>query len=189
MRRIGLTLVLALFATVPHLNASGPLGIYGIVEKVVFEPNEAAAERIQIWGAFAYCDATGYPNLTISTVGRGYLYFRLPTAAETSSARHVEVIRNEWSDLKGVAGTGQAIGFGSWGYIGAFGGLRPDIRSPSPPYLIDASRPNQLPDMRVRPSSERPASPALYATNAGISKISAAGTHAAIVKQLQDALK
>ena len=38
------------------LKASGPLGIYGIVEKVVFEPNEQAPERIQLWGAFAYVD-------------------------------------------------------------------------------------------------------------------------------------
>src|SRR5437879_11685695 len=35
------------------LIASGPVGIYDIIEKVIFEPNEQAPERIQIWGGFA----------------------------------------------------------------------------------------------------------------------------------------
>src|SRR2546427_12470263 len=35
------------------LIASGPVGIYAIIEKVIFEPSEQAPERIQIWGAFA----------------------------------------------------------------------------------------------------------------------------------------
>src|SRR5437899_4725364 len=38
------------------LIASGPVGIYAIIEKVIFEPNEQAPERIQIWGAFAVVD-------------------------------------------------------------------------------------------------------------------------------------
>ena len=38
-------------ATVP-VGASDPVGIYAVVKKVVFEPNETAPERIQIWGAF-----------------------------------------------------------------------------------------------------------------------------------------
>jgi hypothetical protein len=44
-------------------------------------------------------------------------------------------------------------------------------------------------DLRVRPESEAPATPAIYATNAGIVKLSAEGSHAAIVKQLRDGLK
>ena len=36
------------------LRGSGPVGIFGIVEKVVFEPDERAPERIQVFGAFAY---------------------------------------------------------------------------------------------------------------------------------------
>ena len=31
---------------------NGNIGIYGIVDKVVFEPDENAPERIQIWGLF-----------------------------------------------------------------------------------------------------------------------------------------
>jgi hypothetical protein len=148
--------------------ASGPIGIYGIIERVVFEPDEQTAQRIQVWGAFAYAEP-GAPT-TISPVVRGYLYFQLP---ESDPA---DVARREWSDLKAVAGTTQAVAFGSWFYGGRFGALRPDGASTPGPY------------MRVRPASERPASPAVYQTNAGVMKLSATGSHAAIVKQLQDAL-
>jgi len=41
----------------------------------------------------------------------------------------------------------------------------------------------------VRPESEAPGYAALYHTNAGIVKLSETGGHAAIVKQLKDALK
>ena len=47
--------VLVLFAA-GDLIASGPVGIYAMVDKVVFEPNDTAPERIQIWGAFALVD-------------------------------------------------------------------------------------------------------------------------------------
>src|SRR5687768_10357820 len=66
-----------------HLGASGPLGIYGIVEKVVFEPNEQSPERIQVWGAFAYVDGGVGSSLTVSAPKRGYLYFRLGSSADS----------------------------------------------------------------------------------------------------------
>ena len=114
-----LLVMMGLLVGATQLTASGPLGIYGIVEKVVVEPNEETPERIQVWGAFAYVD--GAAGLTVSAVKRGYLYFRFPTVADGVTHRsQVEVIKNEWADLKAVAGTGQAIGFGRWGYIGAF---------------------------------------------------------------------
>jgi hypothetical protein len=168
-----------------HLAASGPLGLYGIVERVVFEPTEQAPERIQVWGAFAYFDAAGQ-GLSISPAKRGYLYFRMPAGA---SAGELDLIKNEWRDLKSVAGTGQAIGFGRWGYIGAFGGLQPDVRSNNPPYILERAPGNPLTDLRVRLATETPTTPAQYQTNAGIVKLSEGGSHAAIVKQLQDALK
>ena len=43
-------------------------------------------------------------------------------------------------------------------------------------------------DIRVRPAAEPPANPAVYQTNAGVVKISDQGNHAAIVKQLKEAL-
>jgi hypothetical protein len=162
-------------------QASGPVGIYAIVEKVVFEPSEQAPERIQVWGAFAYADAAGGRALAISPARRGYLYFKLPTViAGFTEPSQLETVRKEWADLKAVAGTGQAIAFGSWGY-------RSNNR---PPHLLErGSRGGEAADMRVRPASEAPASPAAYQTNAGIVKLGADGSHAAVVKQLQEALK
>lgn len=171
--------VVGLLVGAAHLTASGPMGIYGIVEKVVFEPNETVPERIQVWGAFAYVDGMDGQGLTVSAAKRGYLYFRI-------DASQADIIKKEWADLKAVAGTEQAIAFGYWGYIGAFRGLQPDVRSDSPPYILERG---QLADLRVRPASDAPASPALYQTNAGIVKLSATGSHAAIVNQLKDALK
>jgi hypothetical protein len=191
MKSSGRVLVMmGLLVGATHLTASGPLGIYGIVEKVVVEPHEKTPERIQVWGAFAYVDGAAGQSLTVSTAKRGYLYFRLPTGADGVTDRsQVEVIKKEWADLKAVAGTGQAIGFGQWGYIGAFPGLKPDTRSNMPPYILERAQVNQQTDLRVRPASEAPGSPALYQTNAGIVKLREGGSHAEIVKQLQDALK
>src|SRR5688500_8246933 len=109
-RKLILAFVVLLAGAV-NLGASGPLGIYGIVEKVVFEPNEQSPERIQVWGAFAYVDGGVGSSLTVSAPKRGYLYFRLGSSADS-------LVKNEWADLKSVAGTGQAVGFGRWGYIG-----------------------------------------------------------------------
>src|ERR1041384_8220245 len=39
--------------------ASDPIGIYALVDKVVFEPSAANPERIQVWGAFAIAEGTG----------------------------------------------------------------------------------------------------------------------------------
>jgi hypothetical protein len=177
-----------LLAGAVNLGASGPLGIYGIVEKVVFEPNEQSPERIQVWGAFAYVDGGVGQSLATSAAKRGYLYFRLmPDAGQTT-----QLIRNEWADLKSVAGTGQAVGFGRWGYIGGFGSLQPDAASGMPPYIleraIDGRANARQTDMRVRPASETPARPALYQTDSGVVKLSETGSHAAVVKQLKAAL-
>ena len=184
------TIVVTVLILATPLTASGPLGIYGIVEKVVFEPNEQAPERIQLWGAFAYVDGTAGESLTISPANHGYLYFRLPGAGDgQTTAEQLQAIRREWSDLKSVAGTGQAVGFGHWGYIGAFSQLRPDVRSKMPPYILERAPGNPQTDLRVRPASERPEQPALYRTETGVLKLPATGSHAAIVQQLRAALE
>ena len=169
------------------LTRSGGVGIYGIVEKVVMEPNESAPQRIQVWGAFAYVETSAGFGTTVSVAKRGYLYFRLEAPAY--GAFDARVVRNEWADLKAVAGTGQAVGFGSWGYIGGFEGLQPDRHSRNPPYIIESSAGRPLTDLRVRPAAEAPAAPALYQTDTGIVKLSDAGSHAAIVRRLREALK
>src|SRR5262245_43159473 len=67
----GVLLVAAAAAT--RAGASFPVGVYAIVDKVVFEPAEAEAQRVQIWGVFALWEdgeATGY-----RAPQRGFLYY------------------------------------------------------------------------------------------------------------------
>src|SRR5881397_513962 len=94
-----LVLLILVLAAV-DLMASGPVGIYGIVEKVIFEPNQNSPERIQVWGAFAFVDGGVNGSGRISQPQRGYLYFTLPSG-NTQAAP----VRAEWSDLKAIAGT------------------------------------------------------------------------------------
>src|SRR5882724_1674420 len=84
--------------------ASDPTGVYALVDKVVLEPNDSAPERIQIWGTFIVSTAEFGGNYNQPV--RGYLYFSLPSGKE-------QLAKTEWSDLKKIAGTGQAIAFGS----------------------------------------------------------------------------
>jgi len=85
-------------------RASDPVGVYALIDKVVFEPNSDTPERIQLFGVFALHDRDN-PN-TYQTPQRGYLYFTLPAAKEG-------VARKEWADLKDMAGKHQVVAFGS----------------------------------------------------------------------------
>src|SRR6266511_2782240 len=99
-----LTLLLALFGVgAGRALASDPVGIYALVDKVVFEPNETDPERIQVWGAFAIAEGYGY---TYKNAERGYLYYKVNPDKPSAC-------RNEWTDMKSIAGTGQIIAFGS----------------------------------------------------------------------------
>jgi hypothetical protein len=175
-----------ILGTTTPARSSGALGLYGIVEKVVFEPNETAPTRLQVWGAFAFVEMTGGPGLIVSPAARGYLYFRLDGGRDLS---RTEVIRREWADLKAVAGTGQAVGFGSWGYIGDFARLRPDIAPGQPSSVYEESPGRPYTDLRVRPATEAPVHPVLYGTESGMVKLSETGSHADIVKRLKEALR
>lgn len=190
--------ILVLLAAV-NLRASGDIGIYGIIERVVFEPNERAPERIQVWGAFAYADkgAAG----SVSPVKRGYLYFTVSPAVITVNGTVLypkpgtskvvpPAVLAEWNDLKTVAGTGQAIAFGLWDYTGRFTTLDPNASSSNVPHIYEKVPGGpRVTDMRVRSETEPPASPAVYQTNVGIVKLSDQGAHADLVKELRSALK
>ena len=156
-----------LLAGLADLSASGLVGIYGIVEKVIFEPSATSPERVQIWGAFSFVNG-GVAGAGTSKPQRGYLYFTLPSRNRDDQL----AAKMEWMDLKAVAGTGQAVGFGSWFYGGPFGGFEQRTGA----------------DVRVRPESENPANPTVYSTDAGIVKLTEQGSHADIVKQLKAAL-
>jgi hypothetical protein len=150
--------------TAVTLSASDPVGVYAIVQKVVFEPNDKAPERIQIWGAFALADTVRGGN-SYTRPQHGYLYYSLPKGKESTALK-------EWADFKAVAGTGQGIAFGSRRY----------------PMLV-----------KVRPDSEKPASPDSYspdssfANGIGITKVNPAPGYqdnmTDIIAQLKAALK
>jgi hypothetical protein len=86
-----------------NTGASDWIGIYARIDKVVFEPNATAPERIQIWGAFAM--ASKENRSSYEPAKRGYLYYSIKPGKE-------DVCRKEWADLNAKAGTDQIIGFG-----------------------------------------------------------------------------
>lgn len=156
-----------------HVLASGQAGIYGIVERVVFEPDARAPERVQIWGAFALIERSGtvrpghtevqgqvFTNYVYSKPASGYLYFRLPDVT-----KEIENARREWSDLASVAGTQQAVAFGYW----------------------DRYRGDTL--MRIRDKASKPENPDQYYTDVGVAKLAASGSHANIVSELRKLLE
>lgn len=146
--------------------ASGPIGIYALIDKVVFEPNETAPDRVQIWGAFVIADRQqGRP---VFPAKRGYLYFQLPgEGVWREGMSRSEVARREWGDLTAVAGTEHAVGFAS-SWVGS------DISASVDPY-------------RVRPLSEPPAAPNAYVLNAGVVQLHAGGSSDEILNQLRAA--
>jgi hypothetical protein len=82
--------------------ASGAIGVYALIDKVVFEPDSNRPERIQIWGAFVF-PSPGSPN-SFAAPQRGYLYYKrsdddLPTLLE-------------WANLRDAARTHRVVGFG-----------------------------------------------------------------------------
>jgi hypothetical protein len=85
-------------------SASVPLGVYAVVDKVVLEPADTESHCVQIWGTFALWD--GKPGLGYRAPERGYLYY-------SCSREQIGICRNEWADLKAMAGTGRMVGFGS----------------------------------------------------------------------------
>ena len=99
-----LIVVVLAAASALHVSASVPLGVYAVVDKVVLAPADTDPQRVQIWGTFALWD--GKPGLGYRAPERGYLYYSCPK-------EQVGICRNEWADLKSMAGMGQMIGFGS----------------------------------------------------------------------------
>jgi hypothetical protein len=174
------SLLTILLLSVSELVASGSAGVYAIVEKVVFEPNEQAPERIQIWGAFTLRDGGSGPVLTPQC---GYLYFTLPPTQKEAALK-------EWADFKAIAGTGQAVAFGTFYYIGQFSDELISGPAGMPPYIL-VERPGAIPMAKkiLRTESATPTSPDSYPANIGLIKLSSTGNLAGVVEQLKQALK
>jgi hypothetical protein len=109
--------ILAMTAWLGVIHASGPLGVYALVDKVTFEPNAEKPERIRISGVFIAAKETPDNSTVYGEPQRGYLYLVL-TKVKGDLAPQVSndaLARREWSDLKSIAGTRQVVGFGtSW---------------------------------------------------------------------------
>jgi hypothetical protein len=150
--------------------ASGSTGIFAIVEKIVFEP-ASAPQRVRIYGAFALLDSR---SGGFGEVQKGYIYFQLPP--DESQAR---AARLEWTELRGVAGTGKAVAFGRWNYGGNFSGN--NMR-----YLLPQGKGGEL---VVRKETDAPGVPVVYLTDTGIVRLPDEGNLAAMVKRLKSALQ
>jgi hypothetical protein len=143
--------LVSLIATV-SLRASDPVGVYALVEKVVLEPNDNEPVRAQIWGAFALSDGTSGDGYVAPQVG--YLYY-------SCALTHVRMCRNEWSDLKAVAGRGTGVGFGG----------------------------RYLDSGRVRKAAEKPANPDEYPIKMGVVRMGTLHDQSMIMTKLKLALE
>jgi hypothetical protein len=106
MSRIAWVMALAVVLMVSATaGASGPLGGYLIVDKVILEPADAPT-TVQIWGSIILAKDEDGNKFTAPQ--RGYVYYKAPKGSENRC-------RREWADLKKSEGKGQVIGFGgSW---------------------------------------------------------------------------
>ena len=141
--------------------ASDPIGVIAILTKVQMEPNDQAPERIKLWGAFSVPTPGG--GVHRNPARKGVTYFKLTPGRETE-------IRNEWADLKAMAGTGRAVGFGSF-WVPA----------------NDPARPGLHVAAEVRVYAEDAAAVAMpYPTNIGIQRL---GTYPAdVIAELRTVL-
>jgi len=183
--RITLTL-LGLISIPAGLFASlRDLQVYGIVERVVFEPSEKDPRRIRIYGAFALLYVNQDPVLRGNgpySPTKGFLYFKLPESDRADLKKQLqETAKKEWADLKAVAGTGQAVTFGSW--TSAFLGTLRDSRVNG----FVSSDGNYA--LRVYGTAERGADAIPYTMDSGIVKIQSQGRYAELIPLLEKTLK
>jgi len=184
--QVSIVLLLILLATT-YVSASGVVGIYAIVSKVVLEPNDQTPERIQIWGAFTFVDRGTGIERTLRP-RRGYLYFKLPSADESPTLRMAAL--TEWSDFKSIAGTGEAVAFGQFFFNGAFSEdlISQQAGTASSIVTRDMAYDRSHAENPVRAESTSPSSPSYYPMNMGLTKLSATGNLSAIVRELQGIL-
>src|SRR5215472_13856011 len=114
-------------AIAPVLCGSDFTGVYAKIDRVVVENDTA-----QVWGVFAAAKPNDR-NDYLPPV-RGYLYFKLGPNAELT--------RNEWNDLKQVAGKDEIVAFGT----------RPFTA-------------------QIHKTGEKPANPDVYSMNTGVNRV------------------
>ena len=187
--------VLILLLATSALRASGQAGIYAIVSKVVFEPNDKAPERIQIWGAFTLVDGGNGTGGKTLKPQRGYMYFSLPGTGYfgTDNRGQKNAALKEWADFRAIAGTGQVVAFGNLSYIGIFSDELISRPAGMPPYVLMVPGSGDSIQLHsknpIRQESVAPNAPDSYPISTGLTRLSSTGDLAAIVNQLQQALR
>ena len=178
--------LLALIVIPAGLSASvRDVQVFGIVERVVFEPNEKDPKRIKVYGAFALLYTAQDPVLKEGSPyspTKGFLYFKLPEADRSDIEKQLQAAaKKEWADLKAVAGTGQAISFGSWSsaYLGTSRNTRVNGF-----VSVDGDH-----SLRVYSASERGADAIPYTMDSGIVKIQSQSRYATLIPLLEKTLK
>jgi hypothetical protein len=105
LKFVALSAAVILLLVQISLAKNGNIGIYGIVDKVVFEPDESSPERIQIRGLFVV--PIPISSGLYKAPQRGVLYFSIPPDRK-------EIAGKEWVELKRLAGSGQILGFAAY---------------------------------------------------------------------------
>ena len=108
--------------------ASSPMGVFARVDKVVFEPSEAEATKVQIHGAFALHKGPPSRGFDYSEPMTGYMYLTCPLGMESEC-------RLQWQDIKGYIGKQQCAGFGQ--QLRSFGTVRAHNAAPVQPDTYD----------------------------------------------------
>jgi hypothetical protein len=83
-------------------QASGPLGVIAVIDKVVTEPSGTAPERVLIFGTFVL--ARGERAATYDLPRYGLLYYKTVPGEEEQAHR-------DWATMQKKAGTGQVLGW------------------------------------------------------------------------------
>jgi hypothetical protein len=99
---------------VAHARPSNPVGVIGVIQKVILSPDETQPTTAQIWGAFAISDGaminySDWPT-SYSKPRVGYLYYK-PAVGLLADCQ------KEWLDLKAMAGTKSVVAFGYRGNV------------------------------------------------------------------------
>jgi hypothetical protein len=105
------TLILVVVALLLSLTPTsmiaknGTIGIYAVIDAVTFEPDGSSPNFIRISGVFVV--PVPISSGQYRSPQRGYLYFRIRPGMEQAT-------RKDWNELKTLAGTGRAVGFGQY---------------------------------------------------------------------------
>jgi hypothetical protein len=108
MRLARIVLLSIAAMSVSAAELSDPIGVYALIDRVVFLPNAEHAETIRIYGAFSVSvpQRGGREGAYAYMLGRGYLLYSIEPGR--SDATPVE-----WRDLASMAGTDAIVAFGA----------------------------------------------------------------------------